>query len=64
MSNNAMTEAEAMARFGQDLDDISARGRAPDSAEQVVAIIAEIERECATLRRKRLRKPDARAINR
>ena len=50
MPDGTTTEAEAIARFSRELDDISARGRAPNSAELLAEIIAENERECAALR--------------
>lgn len=50
MPDRTMTEAEAVARFSRELDEISARGRAPNSAELLAEIIAENERECAALR--------------
>ncbi len=53
MPDRAMTEAEAIARFSRELEEISARGRAPDCAEQMAEIIAENERECAAMREDR-----------
>ena len=50
MPDGTMTEAEAIARFSRELDEISARGRAPNSTELVAEIIAENERECAAMR--------------
>ena len=50
-----MTEAEAIARFSLALDEISGRGRAPHCAEQMAAIHAEHEAECARMRELRLR---------
>ena len=46
MPDRPMIEAEAIARFSRELDEISARRRAPNSAE----LLAENERECAALR--------------
>lgn len=54
MPDGTMTEAEAIARFSRELDEISARGRASDCTEQMAAIHAEHEAECARMREERL----------
>lgn len=59
MPDRPMTEAEAIARFSRELEEISARGPAPDCAEQMAAIHAEHEAECAKLRQT-TRKPGGR----
>ena len=60
MPDRPMTEAEAIARFSREVDEISARGRAPDCAEQ----IAENVRECGAMREDRfMRRAKERASN-